>query len=113
MIATPAIAATPLTADQTAALAHLHKAATQLEGVFLEMVMHEMSNTVSKDSIYGKSSMSDDVFNGMLDDQRAQAIASTGSMGIAKALERQLRSTVLANAKAESKTNVGNVEVGP
>jgi Rod binding domain-containing protein len=107
-----AAAAKPLTPDQTAALARLHTAATQLEGVFLEMVMHEMSNTVSKDSIYGKSSMSDDVFNGMLDDQRAQAIAKTGSMGIAKALERQLRASVLADAKAESKTHVQD-SIGP
>jgi Rod binding domain-containing protein len=112
MTAVQAADATPLTPDQTAALAHLHKAATQLEGVFLEMVMHEMSNTVSKDSIYGKSSMSDDVFSGMLDNQRAQAIAKTGSMGIAKALERQLRSSVLANAKDEAKAHVGDL-VGP
>jgi len=105
-------AATPLTPVQTAALARLHTAATQLEGVFMEMVMHEMSNTVSKYSIYGKDSMSDDVFSGMLDDQRAQAIAQSGSMGIAKALERQLRASVLANAAAEAKTHVGNL-VGP
>jgi Rod binding domain-containing protein len=108
----PVDAAKALSPDQQAALSRLHQAATQLEGVFLEMVMHEMSNTVSKDSIYGKQSMSEDVFSGMLDNQRAQAIAKTGSMGIAKALENQLRASVLSDSKAESKTHVDD-EVGP
>lgn len=102
----------PLTADQQAALKRLHQAATQLEGVFLEMMMNEMSKTVSHDSIYGKESMTETVFSGMLDNQRAQAMAQNGSLGIAKAIEGQLRDAVLSDAKTEAHTNVEN-EVGP
>lgn len=102
----------PLTADQQAALKRLNQAATQLEGVFLEMMMSEMSKTVSHDSIYGKESMTENVFSGMLDNQRAQAMAQNGSLGIAKAIEGQLRDAVLSDAKTESHANVEN-EVGP
>lgn len=96
----------PLTPDQTAALKRLHEATTQLEGVFVQMVMHEMSNTVSKDTIFGKESSAESTFAGMLDDERAKAIAQSGTLGIAKVLDEQLRNSVLSDAKHESKIDV-------
>jgi flagellar protein FlgJ len=99
-------AATPaLTADQKTALAHLHTAANQFEGVFVGMVLKEMRASVSKDSLFGNSNASE-MFNSMLDDQRAQSMAETGSLGIGKMVESQLKATVLANAAHESKVGV-------
>ena len=96
----------PLTPDQTSALKRLHQATTQLEGVFLQMVMHEMSKSVPKDSLTGKQSSAEETFSGMLDDERAKAIAQTGSLGISKVLDQQLRASVLADASTESKFDV-------
>ncbi len=42
----------------------------------------------------------------MLDDRQAQTMAQSGSFGIAKILEAQMRASVLAGAKRESKTRV-------
>lgn len=96
----------PLTPDQTSALKRLHQATTQLEGVFLQMVMHEMSKSVPKDSLTGKQSSAEETFSGMLDDERAKAIAQTGTLGIAKVLDQQLRASVLADASTESTFDV-------
>jgi len=96
----------PLTPDQQSALKRLHQATTQLEGVFLQMVMHEMSKSVPKDSLTGKQSSAEETFSGMLDDERAKAIAQTGSLGISKVLDQQLRASVLADASHESKFDV-------
>ena len=96
----------PLTPEQDAALKRLHQATTQLEGVFLQMVMHEMSKSVPKDSILGKQSSAEQTFSGMLDDERAKAIAHTGALGIAKVLDQQLRASVLADAAHESHVDV-------
>ena len=98
--------APPLTAAQTQALAQLHKAATQFEGVFLNMLFSEMRKTVPTQSIFGKQSNAEQIFTGMLDEQRAQAMAQSGTLGIAKVLEAQLRQSVLANAARESKVHV-------
>jgi Rod binding domain-containing protein len=100
-------AATPLTADQKQALSRLHQAATQLEGVFLEMVMNEMQDTVPKESIFGAdSSNSEETWQGMLNNERSQAIASSGSLGIGKVLEQQLRAQVLSDAPHEAHVQV-------
>ncbi len=95
-----------LTPEQQQALKRLHEAATQLEGVFMQMVMNSMQETVPKDSIFGKESASEETWQSMLSDERAQAIAKSGSLGIAKVLEEQLKSQVLADASKESKVQV-------
>jgi peptidoglycan hydrolase FlgJ len=95
-----------LTPDQTAALEKLHQAATQLEGVFLQMVMNAMQDTVPKESIFGDESASEETWQSMLTDQRAQAMAQNGGLGIAKVLEQQLRSQVLSDASREAHTEV-------
>lgn len=95
-----------LTPDQQSALKRLHQAATQLEGVFLNMVFSAMRETVPKDSVFGKQSAGEETFQEMLDTQRADQMAQTGSFGIAKVLEQQLRSSVLADASHEAKTEL-------
>lgn len=96
----------PLTQEQQTALKRLHDAAQQLEGVFLQMVMSAMQDTVPKDSIFGKESASESTWQDMLTNQRSQAIAQQGSFGVAKVLEEQLRSQVLGNAAHESHVDV-------
>ena len=94
------------TPDQQEALKRLHDAAQQLEGVFLQMVMGAMRDTVPKDSIFGKESAGESTWQEMLDNERTQAIAKQGSFGIAKVLEEQLKSQVLADAPHESHVQV-------
>lgn len=98
--------AQPLTAVQKQALERLHSAATQLEGVFLQLVMDAMNKTVPNDSIFGKESASEETWQGMLSDQRAQALAKGGALGIGKVLEAQLRNQVLGDASQEAHVDV-------
>jgi len=98
---TPAAPAAPLTAAQQAALKKLHDAATQLEGVFVGMLFKEMQSTVpSDDGIFGKESNAESMWRDMLSDQQANEAAKTGSFGIAKMVESQLRNQVLADTSA-------------
>lgn len=99
-------ASQPLTAEQKQALKRLHDASTQLEGVFLQMVMSAMEDTVPKESIFGKESASEETWQSMLNDQRAQAIAQSGSLGIGKILEDQMRNQVLSDAHQEAHVDV-------
>jgi len=95
-----------LTPQQHQALQHLHSAATQLEGVFLDMLFSAMRETVPKESVFGQESSAEETFQSMLDEQRSQAVAQSGSFGIAKVLEEQLKQSVLSDASRESKTQV-------
>jgi Rod binding domain-containing protein len=95
----------PLTATQKAALVQLHKAATQLEGVFVGMMLKEMRSSVPDSSLFGNS-MTESTFTEMLDQQRAQSMANSGSLGIGKILENQLKQSVLGDAATESKVNI-------
>ena len=94
------------TPEQKKALERLHQAASQLEGVFLNMLLSEMRKTVPQQSIFGKNSQTEEVFQGMLDQQRADDMAKSGSFGIARVLENQLRESVLGDAKRESEARV-------
>jgi Rod binding domain-containing protein len=89
--------AAPLTADQEAALKKLHVAATQLEGVFVNMLFKEMRQAAPKVTMFGKVSESEKTFNEMLDQARADKLAQSGSLGMAKIIESQLRDGVLAS----------------
>ncbi|MGH8164974.1 MAG: rod-binding protein [Rhodanobacteraceae bacterium] len=99
-------AAAVLTPDQQAALKRLHQAATQLEGVFLNMLFKAMRDTVPQDTVFGTQSAGESTFQEMLDGQRADQMAQTGSFGVAKVLEAQLRASVLSDARRESKTQL-------
>src|SRR5580700_8572166 len=87
----------PLTPAQEEGLKKLHAAATQLEGVFVGMLFKEMQSTVPTDGILGKQSNADAMWKDMLVEKQSDAIAQTGSFGIAKMVEQQLRAQVLAN----------------
>ena len=93
-----AAAPAPLTADQQNALKKLHDAATQLEGVFVGMLFKEMHADTPQTNIFGQASNAEQTWNDMLDEKRADAIATTGSFGIAKIVEQQLRASVVGSA---------------
>jgi Rod binding domain-containing protein len=95
-----------LTPEQQQALKRLHEAATQFEGVFMEMVMNAMQDTVPKDSVFGTESASEETWQSMLNDERAQAIANSGSLGIGRVLEEQMRNQVLSDAHQEAHVDV-------
>ena len=94
------------TPQQKQALERLHSAATQLEGVFLDMLFSAMRQTVPQQSIFGKQSNAEQTFQTMLDEQRSQQMAQSGTIGIAKVLEEQLKQSVLADAGREAKSEV-------
>ena len=96
----------PLTAEQQQALKRLHEAATQFEGVFMEMVMNAMQETVPQQSIFGQDSGSEQMWQGMLNDERSQAMAQNGGLGIGRVLEEQMRGQVLSDAHQEAHVDV-------
>jgi len=95
-----------LTPDQKQALAKLHDAATQFEGVFLEMLMNAMQDTVPQQSLFGGDNSAEQTWQSMLNDERSQAIAKNGGFGLADQLEKQLRNQVLSDASNEAHVDV-------
>lgn len=97
---TPAAGAQPLSDAQRAQLKKLHEAAQQLESVFVGMLFKEMRKTESDTSLTGKISNAESTFRDMLDQKRSEELAKTGSFGIARVLEEQLRASVLGSQGA-------------
>jgi Rod binding domain-containing protein len=93
----PKVSTAPLTAEQTDALKKLHKAAVQLEGVFVGMLFKTMHENQPEDGLFGKQTNADKTWNDMLDEKRADAIAQSGQFGIAKIVEQQLRAQVIGS----------------
>jgi peptidoglycan hydrolase FlgJ len=102
-----------LSPDQKRALQNLHDAATEFEGVFLQMVMSSMRDTVPQDSIFGQESSSEQTWQSMLDDEYSQQMAKSGGFGLAAQLEQQMRPAVLANAANESRIHVNERAIEP
>ena len=85
----------PLSTEQQASLKKLHEAAQQMESLFVNMLFTEMRKTTSQTSLTGKQSQAEQTFESMLDEKRSEDLAKTGSLGLAKMIEQQLRSAVL------------------
>ena len=89
----------PLTNEQQQALAKLHKTAQQMEALFVDMLFKEMRKTAPQaGGLTGKPSQAEQTFGEMLDEKRAEELAQSGSIGIGKILEQQLRSAVIGSA---------------
>ena len=58
--------------------------------------------------IFGKQSNADDMWQSMLDEKQADAIAKTGSFGIAKMVESQLRAQVIGSSSSASLTSAAS-----
>ena len=92
-------ASQPLTAEQQQALAKLHQAAQQMESLFVDMLFKEMRKSAPPVALTGKTSNAEQTFGEMLDTKRAEELSKTGSLGIGKILEQQLRASVLGEAR--------------
>jgi peptidoglycan hydrolase FlgJ len=103
-IARPAQA--PLTNEQQQALQKLHQAAQQMESLFVDMLFKEMRKSAPPASLTGKTSNAEATFSDMLDEKRAESLAKSGSLGIGKILEQQLRSSVLAEPGTAARARV-------
>ena len=77
----------------------------ELDQLFVYTLVREMRKTTSGDSILG-GSREEEIFQEMLDDSLSAAIAESGQMGMAKAIEAQLRA-MEAMAKAGSEAMAG------
>jgi len=86
-----------LTTEQRSALKKLHDATQQFESVFVNMLFKTMRENQSKTSITGKVGEAERTFGEMLDEKRAEDLAKTGSLGIGKLMEAQLRSSVIGS----------------
>jgi Rod binding domain-containing protein len=87
-----------ITADQQAKLSKLHQAAQQMESLFVDMLFKEMRKGSPSTSLTGKVSNAEQTFSEMLDTKRAEELSKSGSLGIGKILEDQLRNAVLGDA---------------
>jgi peptidoglycan hydrolase FlgJ len=90
----------PLTNEQQASLQKLHQAAQQIESLFVDMLFKEMRKTSPPVSLTGKTSNAEQTFGEMLDEKRAEDLSKTGSLGIGKILEQQMRASVLGTPAA-------------
>lgn len=97
---------TGLTPTQKEALKRLHAAAQQFEATFVDMLFKTMREGAPKTSLTGKVSNTEETFSAMLDEKRSESIAQTGSFGIAKILEDQLKAAVLADPGQAAKARV-------
>jgi len=88
----------PLTAEQQKNLAKLHETAQQMESLFVNMLFSEMRKTTSGASLTGKQSQAEETFQSMLDEKRSDDLAKTGSLGLGKMIEQQLRAAVLGTS---------------
>jgi peptidoglycan hydrolase FlgJ len=88
--------AAPPTNEQQQALTKLHQAAQQMEALFVDLLFKEMRKSAPHASLTGKTSNAEATFSDMLDEKRAEELSKSGSLGIGAILERQLRSSVLA-----------------
>lgn len=111
--AAAAAQAQSLTQEQKKALANLHQAATQFEGVFLQMVMGAMRDTVPQQTLFGKDNSAEQTWQSMLDDEYSQQMSKSGGLGLAQQLERQMRAVVLSNAHTEAGAHVDDRRIEP
>jgi len=85
---------TPIAANVAATTANkedvkLRKACQGFEAMLVQQMLSAMRQTVEKSDVFG-SREKEDVFQGMLDQQMADDLASKGSMAIAGILYAQL-----------------------
>jgi flagellar protein FlgJ len=92
--------AQPLTNEQQQALTKLHQTAQQMESLFVDMLFKEMRKSSPHASLTGKTSNAEQTFADMLDEKRAEELSKSGSLGIGKIVEQQLRAAVLGSTSA-------------
>ncbi|RMD86661.1 MAG: flagellar biosynthesis protein FlgJ [Candidatus Dadabacteria bacterium] len=81
------VAAAP---SKAAEEAKLKKACQQFEALFLSQMMAQMRKSIPKGGLFG-GGQEQEMFMGMLDEERAKAWAQDGGVGLANMLFQQMR----------------------
>lgn len=71
--------------------ARLKDAVQQYEQVFLKQLFAEMRKTIPKTNLLGGHSKEQEMFEDMLDEERAKAWSSSGGIGLASIMYEQLK----------------------
>jgi flagellar protein FlgJ len=79
--------------EQKERSAKLEKACKDFESVFISMMFKEMRKTVQKTELMGKTSMTEELFTGMIDDEVSKSFANRGGIGLWKMLYKQMAPT--------------------
>jgi flagellar protein FlgJ len=75
------------------------KAAQEFETMFTSMMLKEMRSTAGPDKLTG-GGRGEEIFQSLLDQEYASAIARQGSIGLAKVIEQQLLDTMSRTSNA-------------
>lgn len=90
---TPGDAGDPLMAQK-----RLHKACTELEGLFIQQLLKAMRATVPQDGVLSGGA-GEDMFNAMLDEHLAAESARASRAGLGEALYQRMRTMTQATAQ--------------
>jgi peptidoglycan hydrolase FlgJ len=86
-------AAAQTTPSAAAEDAKLKQACQEFEQLFLTQMMAQMRSTVPKSDIFGGGGSQEEMFQGMLDQERAKSWAQEGGVGLANLLFQQMKDT--------------------
>ena len=84
--------------------ASAHKVATEFEAMFAGMMLKSMRSSITPDKLTG-GGRGEEVFQSLLDQEYATAIAQQGSMGIAQTIEKQLLEDARRQSAAAARRN--------
>ncbi len=93
--------------EQKKRAAELEKACKDFEAVFISMMFKEMRKTVHKTELMGKTSMTEEVFTGMLDDEISKNFAQRGGIGLWNILYKQMAPAAGVTGKIAEKAYGG------
>lgn len=93
--------------EQVKRSAELKKACQDFESVFISMMFKEMRKTVQKTELMGKTSMTEELFTGMLDDEVSKSFADRGGIGLWKMLYKQMAPSAGVTGKIAEKAYRG------
>jgi len=96
----------PLTEPDAKARASAHKVATEFEAMFAGMMLKSMRSSIAPDKLTG-GGKGEEVFQSLLDQEYASAIAQQGSLGIAKSIEKVLLEDASRQEAAVSRRTSG------
>jgi flagellar protein FlgJ len=84
--------------------ASAHKVATEFEAMFAGMMLKSMRSSITPDKLTG-GGRGEDVFQSLLDQEYATAIAQQGSLGISQTVEKQLLDDARRQAAVAARRN--------
>ncbi len=84
-----------------------HKVATEFEAMFAGMMLKSMRSSMAPDKLTG-GGRGEEVFQSLLDQEYAMAIANQGGLGIAQSIEKQLLEDAARQEKAAQRRNPGD-----